>query len=46
MHSIIFEDADWFYFTGIILTLSNNLSDICIDACKMAKDKGITISCD
>lgn len=43
---IIFEGADWFHFTGINPALSQNLADICLEACKKAKQKGITISCD
>lgn len=43
---IIFEDVDWFHFTGINPALSPNLTDICLEACQKAKDKGITISCD
>lgn len=42
----IFEGAEWFHFTGITPALSSNLVDICIEACKKAKEKGITISCD
>lgn len=42
----IFEGAEWFHFTGITPALGSNLVDICIEACKKAKEKGITISCD
>ena len=42
----IFADCNWFHFTGITPALSNTLSSICLDACKEAKKKGITISCD
>ena len=42
----IFEGADWFHFTGITAALSDNMPAICEDACKAAKKKGITISCD
>ena len=42
----IFEGADWFHFTGITPALGANLVDICVDACKAAKAKGIKISCD
>ncbi len=42
----IFDGADWFHFTGITPALGANLVDICLDACKAAKAKGITISCD
>lgn len=43
---MIFEGTDWFYFTGINPALSQNLADICIEACEKAKEKGIAISCD
>ena len=42
----IFEDAQWFHFTGITPALSDNLSEICLQACKIAKEKGIPVSCD
>ena len=42
----IFEGADWFHFTGITPALGGNLPEICLDACKAAKAKGITVSCD
>ncbi len=44
--NMIFEGAEWFHFTGINPALSQNLAEICVDACKIAKEKGITISCD
>ena len=42
----IFQGADWFHFTGITPALGNNLVEICLQACKAAKEKGIKISCD
>lgn len=42
----IFEDADWFHWTGINPALSDGLANICLEACKVAKEKGITVSCD
>lgn len=42
----IFADVDWFHFTGITPALGGNLPEICLDACKVAKELGITISCD
>ena len=42
----IFEGATWFHFTGITPALSSNLAEICKEACKKAKEKNITISCD
>lgn len=42
----IFDGADWFHFTGITPALGENVAKICLDACKVAKEKGITVSCD
>ncbi len=42
----IFEDADWFHFTGITPALGENLAEICKNACEAAKKRGIKISCD
>ncbi len=42
----IFQGVDWFHFTGITPALNENLAEICLQACKVAKAKGITISCD
>lgn len=42
----IFDGADWFHFTGITPALSANLADITLQAVKVAKEKGITVSCD
>ncbi|WP_330363768.1 sugar kinase [Proteocatella sphenisci] len=42
----IFDDVEWFHFSGINPALSESMSNISLEACKAAKDKGITISCD
>ena len=42
----IFDGADWFHFTGITPALGPNLVEICKEACKAAKARGIPISCD
>lgn len=42
----IFEGAEWFHFTGITPALSPEVAEITTEACKKAKEKGITISCD
>ena len=42
----IFNGVDWFHWTGITPALSEELAVICKDACKVAKSKGLTISCD
>ena len=42
----IFEGAEWFHFTGITPALSDETAEICLEACKKAREKGITVSCD
>ena len=42
----IFEGADWFHFTGITPALGANVAELCREACKAAKAKGVKISCD
>ena len=42
----IFEGVEWFHFTGITPALGPNVVDICRDACKAAKARGVKISCD
>ena len=42
----IFQGVDWFHFTGITPALGDNVAAICLEACKAAKAKGITVSCD
>lgn len=43
---MIFEGADWFHFTGITPALSDSASELTLEACKKAKEKGITVSAD
>lgn len=42
----IFKDASWFHWTGITPALGGELPEICLDACKAAKARGLKISCD
>ncbi|OEG71474.1 2-dehydro-3-deoxygluconokinase [Candidatus Endomicrobiellum trichonymphae] len=42
----IFENVQWFHFTGITPALGDNVAEICLEACKRAKEKKITVSCD
>ena len=42
----IFEGANWFHFTGITPALGPNVVQMCLEACKAAKARGIQISCD
>ncbi|MCR5090314.1 MAG: sugar kinase [Oscillospiraceae bacterium] len=42
----IFLDADWFHWTGITPALGGRLPEICLDACRAARERGIPVSCD
>ena len=42
----IFDGAEWFHFTGITPALNDDVAAICLEACKAAKEAGVTISCD
>ena len=42
----IFDGAEWFHFTGITTALNDEVAAICLEACKAAKENGVTISCD
>ncbi|MDR0320497.1 MAG: sugar kinase [Treponema sp.] len=42
----IFQNVNWFHFTGITPALSDNTQAICLAACSAARSKGITVSCD
>ncbi|MEG1733317.1 MAG: sugar kinase, partial [Longicatena sp.] len=42
----IFEGADWFHFTGITPALNDKVASITLEACKHAKEEGLSISCD
>ena len=42
----IFEGADWFHWTGITPALGGEMPEACLQACKAAKEKGVTVSCD
>lgn len=42
----IFDGAEWFHFTGITPALGAGAVEICKQACKAAKAKGVKVSCD
>lgn len=42
----ILKDVNWFHFTGITPALSDSVAEITLDALKVCKAKGITVSCD
>ncbi len=42
----VFEGASWFHWTGITPAISQGAADACLEAIKIANEKGITVSCD
>lgn len=42
----IFRGAQWFHFTGITPALGDNVAELTLEACKTAKENGLTVSCD
>lgn len=44
--SRIFEGANWFHVTGVTAAISQSAADICIEAARQARQRGITVSCD
>ena len=42
----IFAGATWFHFTGITPALGETAAECVLDACKAAKEAGLTVSCD
>lgn len=42
----IFENADWFHFTGITPALGGDMVEICKEACIKAKEHNVKVSCD
>lgn len=41
-----FEGADWFHWTGITPAISEGSAKVCIEAAQIAKQMGLTVSCD
>ncbi len=42
----VFADADWFHWTGITPAISAGTADVCLEALQVAKEMGLTVSCD
>ena len=42
----IFLGKDWFHVTGITPAISRTAAEVTIEAVKIAKDQGLTVSCD
>ncbi len=41
-----FSDIDWLHITGITPAISESAMELSLEAVKIAKDKGVTVSCD
>jgi len=42
----VFEGVDWFHITGITPAISESAMELSLESVKVAKEKGITVSCD
>ena len=42
----VFQDADWFHWTGITPAISQGAADACLEAIQMANKMGVTVSTD
>ncbi len=42
----IFDGASWFHFTGITPALGPRVAEATAEACRAAKEEGLTVSCD
>ena len=42
----VFDGVSWFHWTGITPAISKNAAVVCLEAVKIASDKGLTISTD
>lgn len=43
---LTFKDIGWFHITGITPAISQSLAELSLESVKVAKEKGITVSCD
>ena len=42
----VFDEADWFHWTGITPAVSQGAADVCREAIQVAREMGVTVSCD
>ncbi len=42
----VFDNANWFHWTGITPAISQNAAEVCTEAIKVANKRGITVSVD
>jgi 2-dehydro-3-deoxygluconokinase len=43
---LAYNGVDWFHITGITPAISNSAMELSLEAVRIAKEKGITVSCD
>ncbi len=43
---VVFDGVEWFHWTGITPAISQGAADVCLEAVKAAKEKGVTVSTD
>lgn len=44
--NVIFDGASWFHITGVTAAISQSAADVCLEAARAARAKGLTVSCD
>jgi 2-dehydro-3-deoxygluconokinase len=42
----VFAGATWFHVTGVTAAISQSAADLCIEAAKQARTRGLVVSCD
>lgn len=42
----VFQDKDWFHFSGTAPALGETMPAVVAEACQIAKEMGVTVSCD
>ena len=42
----ILDGAAWFHITGVTAAISETAAEVCIEAARAARERGITVSCD
>ncbi|MBN1659893.1 MAG: sugar kinase [Anaerolineae bacterium] len=42
----VFDGAGWFHWTGITPAVSSGAARVCLEAARMAREMGLTVSCD
>lgn len=42
----VFEGVEWFHWTGITPAISSSAAEVCLEACRVANQMGVKVSCD